>query len=433
MCAAEVERNWPPEPGRLPGASSRSGPAATDSRWAPAGPATPRPHRLRGRHATLARRRHARIAAGAGARHGRPRPRHRRCPSRSSTSGPSAGPAIADFGSREVIDGNWDENFRQTQDAIGDTIDRATFDAIRAYVAHFLDGNEALLRRRREEGWIRDGHGDPQGQRGCLRARPPRRSRRCPHPGLHRVQRSHALRRRRGRPRLPADGLRVAGPSPISPMNCSPATWRALLDADLPLLLPFYECYRAYVVAKISTFAAADPHVPAPDREEAAAAGRHHFGLAAGYAGGAVGPRLIVVAGPSGSGQEHPRDGPRRAAGRALALLRHRPQAPRRPRPDGPLGLRRRYGPSTTRPARPAPTRPCCGRPRPSLRGGHPRHPRRDVHRSGPARRRGRPRPAAGRSLRSARLRVLPRRRARPSAEPRRRPRRGLGGHLADL
>ena len=71
-------------------------------------------------------------------------------------------------------------------------------------------------------------------------------------------------------------------------MRCSPATWRARLDADLPLLLPFYECYRAYVVAKISTFAAADPLLPAGGREEARAAARHHFELAAGYAGGAL-------------------------------------------------------------------------------------------------------------------------------------------------
>ncbi len=212
------------------------------------------------------------------------------------------GPAIADFGSREVIEGNWDENFRQTQDAIGDTIDRATFDAIRTYVAHFLDGNEALLRRRREEGWIRDGHGDLKVSAVAFEPGRPG------DPGDVRILDCIEFNDRMRYSDVAADlaFLLMDFESRGRPDLADELLARYLartLDADLPLLLPFYECYRAYVVAKISTFAAADPHVPAPDREEAAAAARHHFGLAAGYAGGAVGPRLIVVAGPSGSGK----------------------------------------------------------------------------------------------------------------------------------
>ena len=216
--------------------------------------------------------------------------------------GAERGPAITEYGSRAVIERNWTENFEQTRPAVGDTIDRAAFDAIRSYVARFLDGNEGLLRRRRDEGWIRDGHGDlkvtavafdpgPADESGDVRI-------------LDCIEFNDRMRygdvggdlafllmdfASRGRPEL-ADEL------------LSHYLARTL-DADLPLLLPFYECYRAYVVGKISTFAAADPHLPAADREEARATARHHFGLAAGYAGGAAGPRLIVVAGPSGSGK----------------------------------------------------------------------------------------------------------------------------------
>ena len=216
--------------------------------------------------------------------------------------GAERGPAITEFGSRAVIEGNWSENFEQTRPAIGDTIDRAAFDALRAYVTRFLDANADLLRRRREEGWIRDGHGDlkvtavafepgPADETGDVRI-------------LDCIEFNDRMRygdvaadlafllmdfTSRGRPDL-ADALL--------------ARYLArTLDADLPLLLPFYECYRAYVVAKISTFAAADPHLPAAERERAAAAARHHFGLAAGYAGRVAGPRLIVVAGPTGSGK----------------------------------------------------------------------------------------------------------------------------------
>ena len=220
--------------------------------------------------------------------------------------GAERGPAITEFGARAVIERNWSENFEQTRPAVGDTIDRAAFDALRAYVTRFLDANADLLRRRRAEGWIRDGHGDlkvtavafdlgPEDEPG----EPPGDVR-----ILDCIEFNDRMRygdvaadlafllmdfASRGRPDL-ADALlaRYLARS---------------LDADLPLLLPFYECYRAYVVAKISTFAAADRHLPAADREEARAAARHHFELAAGYAGGAAGPRLIVVAGPSGSGK----------------------------------------------------------------------------------------------------------------------------------
>ncbi len=220
--------------------------------------------------------------------------------------GAERGPAITEYGSRAVIEGNWSENFEQTRPAVGDTIDRAAFDAIRSYVARFLDANAGLLRRRREEGWIRDGHGDLKVTAVAFDLGPE------DEPGepsgdvriLDCIEFNDRMRygdvaadlafllmdfASRGRPDL-ADALL--------------ARYLArTLDADLPLLLPFYECYRAYVVAKISTFAAADPHLPAAERERAAAAARHHFGLAAGYAGRVAEPRLIVVAGPTGSGK----------------------------------------------------------------------------------------------------------------------------------
>ena len=195
--------------------------------------------------------------------------------------GAERGPAITEYGSRAVIERNWSENFEQTRPAVGDTIDRAAFDALRSYVTRFLDANAGLLRRRRDEGWIRDGHGDlkvtavafdpgPADESGDVRI-------------LDCIEFNDRMRygdvaadlafllmdfASRGRPDL-ADELL--------------ARYLArTLDADLPLLLPFYECYRAYVVGKISTFAAADPHVCRPPigRRRRAAA-RHHFELAA--------------------------------------------------------------------------------------------------------------------------------------------------------
>lgn len=212
------------------------------------------------------------------------------------------GSAITEFGSRAVIEGNWTENFEQTRPAIGDSIDRAAFDAIRAYVSRFLDGNAGLLRRRRDEGWIRDGHGDlkvtavafePAAGDG---------------PGDVRILDCIEFndRMRYGDVASDLAFLLMDFASRGRPDLADELLARYLartLDADLPLLLPFYECYRAYVVGKISTFAAADPHLAAADREAARGNARHHFRLAAGYAARATGTRLIVVAGPSGSGK----------------------------------------------------------------------------------------------------------------------------------
>ena len=241
------------------------------------------------------------------------------------------GRAITEFGSRAAIETNWTENFQQTEAAVGPSLDRATYDALRAYVAAFLDDNEDLLRRRQDQGWIRDGHGDlktsaiafedPESPDDSVRI-------------LDCIEFNDRMRygdvandlaflcmdfESHGRSDLADEFL---------------ARYLAItLDGDLPLLLPFYECYRAYVIAKISTFAAADPHLPPADREAATQNARRHFQLARAFAergpsalsepalrsrpldpsaalgtGSARGerrtvPRLIVVAGPSGSGK----------------------------------------------------------------------------------------------------------------------------------
>ena len=215
-------------------------------------------------------------------------------------------PAITAFGSRAVIEGNWRENFEQTAPAVGESIDQASYEALRGYVGRFLDGNEALLERRRVEGWIRDGHGDLKVTAIAFEepARPEASVR-----ILDCIEFNDRMRygdvavdlafllmdfESRGRADLADETL---------------AAYLAhTLDDELPLLLPFYECYRAYVIAKISTFAAADAQVPAAARTEATVNARHHFQLAAAYArrgepADENPARLICVAGPSGTGK----------------------------------------------------------------------------------------------------------------------------------
>ena len=67
---------------------------------------------------------------------------------------------IASFGERQVIEGNWQENFTQTQPYIGRALDAALSRRISAAVQRFLDVREPLFASRVREGHIRDCHGD---------------------------------------------------------------------------------------------------------------------------------------------------------------------------------------------------------------------------------------------------------------------------------
>lgn len=70
------------------------------------------------------------------------------------------GPAIASFGSAEVISQNLKENFDQTISYIGRTLDQATHAEISLLAHDFLKTQADLFRERMLRGFIRDCHGD---------------------------------------------------------------------------------------------------------------------------------------------------------------------------------------------------------------------------------------------------------------------------------
>ncbi|MDH4247389.1 MAG: hypothetical protein OEW39_06195, partial [Deltaproteobacteria bacterium] len=73
---------------------------------------------------------------------------------------PSRRKHLEHFGSLEVLQGNWDENFRQMEPFIGRTIPPGVFQTLQNSVGEFIRRNEGLLRGRAAQGFIRDGHGD---------------------------------------------------------------------------------------------------------------------------------------------------------------------------------------------------------------------------------------------------------------------------------
>ena len=82
-------------------------------------------------------------------------------------------------------------------------------------------------------------------------------------------------------------------------------------DPGMPELLPFYQCYRAYVRGKVEGFRLDQPDLN--DDEAAAVKERAegYFRLAEQYARTMIGPNIVLIGGLMGTGKEHPRRGPR--------------------------------------------------------------------------------------------------------------------------
>jgi uncharacterized protein len=69
-------------------------------------------------------------------------------------------PDILKYGEPSVIRYNTDENFNQTREFIGETIDDKAFQAIRYFTNTFLERGDDLFQKRINEKRIIDGHGD---------------------------------------------------------------------------------------------------------------------------------------------------------------------------------------------------------------------------------------------------------------------------------
>ena len=205
---------------------------------------------------------------------------------------------IAQFGSVETVRGNWVENFEQTRPYVGRILPQADYDGIRGYVDRFLHDHAGLFQRRVDGGYVRDGHGDLRaaavaftdtGVRilDCIEFNDRMRY------GDVAVDLAFLLMDLdlRGRAELADEVI---------------ARYLAITqDSDLPLLLPFYCCYRAYVRAKVDAFLLDAPEVAAEQKARAAESVRRHCRLALGYTGQPQGPRLIAMCGATGSGKSH--------------------------------------------------------------------------------------------------------------------------------
>lgn len=205
-------------------------------------------------------------------------------------------PEVEEWGRIARLKISTDENFRQTAAFVGRTISRTAFDAIRRFTNGFYAAHRALFARRIREQWIRDCHGDlhldhihvgPKALHvfDCIEFND-----RFRHVDVANDVAFLAMDLDfNHRPDLAEHfARRMAG---------------ALRDRDLPRLLDFYKCYRAYVRGKVESLHGDANAAPAAEREAAIARARKYFQLALRYAVAGSRPLVLVVMGRIASGK----------------------------------------------------------------------------------------------------------------------------------
>jgi aminoglycoside phosphotransferase family enzyme/predicted kinase len=205
------------------------------------------------------------------------------------------GPDVDHYGSREVIRGNWEENFTQTAPYIGRTIAASDFEAIRAWIDQWMKDSRELLQRRMREGRICDGHGDVRSESICITDGI------CIFDCIEFNERFRCADLASEVAFLAMD-LDVRG-RPDLGYYFSQQYETRVKDAHLFSLLPFYRCYRAFVRGKVLSFRLDEEEFSKAEQDAAALRARAYFSLAKRYATQLQKPTVIAVAGLPGSGK----------------------------------------------------------------------------------------------------------------------------------
>ena len=176
----------------------------------------------------------------------------------------------------------------------GVTIDATDDDAIQRFSRSFLAANGALMRRRQDEKRIRECHGDLHTDHIYF-TRPP--------VIVDCIEFNTQFR-----------FCDVASEIAFLAMDIDFHEWPDLTrrlvetyvrlseDRELPKLLPFYQCYRAYVRGKVDSLQSLEPEMDEENREQVVDSARRHFDLAYRYTW-KQSPAVVLITGLSGTGK----------------------------------------------------------------------------------------------------------------------------------
>ena len=209
------------------------------------------------------------------------------------------GPGVDAWGDVAAVRANWAENFAQTAGFDQHVLPADARAVVERYVARFLEEQAPLLARRVAEGRVREGHGDLHAGNVCLNG-----ARLVPFDCLEFAARFRCADVAAEVAFLAMD-LDHHGRADLAGVFVE-AYVRASGDADLPRLLDFYACYRAYVRGKVLGLRLRQDSLARGDVCRVAEEAGAYFELARAYAERAAhpGPPLLAaVLGPPASGK----------------------------------------------------------------------------------------------------------------------------------
>ncbi len=183
--------------------------------------------------------------------------------------------SISAFGSLSVITRNTEENFSQTDKYISKAISKKNYQQIKEYTRSFLREKAALFGKRTRDGRIRDCHGDLHAAHICFT------NGICIYDCIEFNDRFRYGDVASEVAFLAMD-LDRYGQADLS-RSFTSAYVALSQDRELPELLNFYKCYRAYVRGKVNCFKLDDPHISEEERVEVLATAKSYFELAGSY------------------------------------------------------------------------------------------------------------------------------------------------------
>jgi len=200
---------------------------------------------------------------------------------------------IASFGNSACITQNTEENFSQTEMYIGRVLSKTHFERIRDYTRDFIRKQTPLIQKRVSEQRIRDCHGDLHAQHICFWHDI------CVFDCIEFNERFRYCDVASEVAFLAMD-LEHSGKADIS-RHFIKRYIAYSGDADIPAMLNFYKCYRAYVRGKVACFTLDDPLVNGTAKQNSIETAQSYFDIALSYSRSR--PMLIVMLGMTGSGK----------------------------------------------------------------------------------------------------------------------------------
>ncbi|MFI5394828.1 MAG: AAA family ATPase [Candidatus Binatia bacterium] len=206
----------------------------------------------------------------------------------------NAGPEVTANGDPAAVFTVLEDNFVGMRPFRDITISAKDDDAIQGFSRNFLRQNDALFRRRQAQHRIRECHGDLHTEHICFDRIPiifdciEFNSRfRCCDTASEIAFLAMDLEYH-DRAELAAD------------LVSSYAAYAE--DPDLPRLVPFYQCYRAYVRGKVDSLKSAEEEVDGAERARARVIAQRHFALAYRYTW-TYSRAVVAIGGLSGTGK----------------------------------------------------------------------------------------------------------------------------------